>query len=275
MLGAQPASVLQDQISKPSTEAELQVNGTLNIAQRQAALASSSGAPAQAASELLEENAGSGDPHVEQWLPENVESLSRQLEQPLSNASLPRAEPLEARLSVLSQAIAQNNLNTARVASPVLPQVPGAALNLQQPGWAEGAVDKVMWMSSQNLKSAEIELNPAELGRLEVRISLNQEQTQITFASANANVRDALETQLHRLREMFNQQGMTQLDVNVSDQSPEPRLAGAGRGAGVVQRPDATMRKPDPLLLQEKPVSVGEVRSQPGRIGLGLVDYYA
>ena len=157
VLGAQPASVLQDQISKPSTEAELQVNGTLNIAQRQAALASSSGVPAQAASELLEENAGS-DPHVEQWLPENVESLSRQLEQPLSNASLPRAEPLEARLSVLSQAITQNNLNTARVASPVLPQVPGAALNLQQPGWAEGAVDKVMWMSSQNLKSAEITL---------------------------------------------------------------------------------------------------------------------
>src|SRR5690606_35130049 len=70
VLGAQPASVLQDQISKPSTEAELQVNGTLNVAQRQAALASSSGAPAQAASELLEENAGS-DPHVEQWLPEN------------------------------------------------------------------------------------------------------------------------------------------------------------------------------------------------------------
>ena len=269
VLGAQPASVLQDQISKPSTEAELQVNGTLNVAQRQAALASSSGAPAQAASELLEENAGS-DPHVEQWLPENVESLSRQLEQPLSNASLPRAEPLEARLSVLSQAIAQNNLNTARVASPVLPQVPGAALNLQQPGWAEGAVDKVMWMSSQNLKSAEIELNPAELGRLEVRISLNQEQTQITFASANANVRDALETQLHRLREMFNQQGMTQLDVNVSDQSPGRGWQGQGeegRGA-TAGRKD---READPLLLQ----GVSEVHSQPGRIGLGLVDYYA
>ena len=90
---------------------------------------------------------------------------------------------------------------------------------MQQGGWSEAVVDRVMLMSSQNLKSAEIQLDPAELGRLEVRISVNQEQSQVTFASPHAGVRDALDSQMHRLREMFAQQGMNLMDVNVSDQS--------------------------------------------------------
>ncbi|MGV8501895.1 flagellar hook-length control protein FliK, partial [Pseudomonas aeruginosa] len=48
---------------------------------------------------------------------------------------------------------------------------------------------------------------------------MTADQTQVTFASPNAGVRDALESQMHRLRDMFSQQGMNQLDVNVSDQS--------------------------------------------------------
>src|SRR5690606_29135511 len=106
---------------------------------------------------------------------------------------------------------------STQAARPVV--VPGQPLPMQQGVLSEAVVDRVMWMSSQNLKSAEIQLDPAELGRLEVRIQMSQDQTQVTFASPHANVRDALEGQLHRLRELFAQQGMDLLDVNVSDQS--------------------------------------------------------
>ena len=37
--------------------------------------------------------------------------------------------------------------------------------------------------------------------------------------SAHPSVREALDGQIHRLRDMFAQQGMGQVDVNVSDQS--------------------------------------------------------
>ena len=47
---------------------------------------------------------------------------------------------------------------------------------MQQAGWSEAVVDRVMWLSSQNLKSAEIQLDPAELGRMEVRIDLTKDQ---------------------------------------------------------------------------------------------------
>ncbi len=180
-----------------------------------------------------------------------------------------RNELLATRLSALSQAIGQQAAQVQR--APAL--VPGQPLAMNQGGWSEAVVDRVMWLSSQNLKSAEIQLDPQELGRLEVRVHMTQDQTQVTFASPHANVRDALEGQMHRLRELFAQQGMNQLDVNVSDQSlsrgwqgqggdGERRGSGGRGGIGVGSD-------------EEVSVSLSEVRPASAGGGRGLVDFYA
>lgn len=117
-----------------------------------------------------------------------------------------------ARNETLMRAESVQQANAAR-------QVPGQPLAMNQPGWSKELTDKVMWMSSQNLKSAEIKLNPAELGRLDIRVQVNSDQTQITFTSAHAGVRESLESQSFRLRELMAQQGMQDVDVNVADQS--------------------------------------------------------
>jgi flagellar hook-length control protein FliK len=87
-----------------------------------------------------------------------------------------------------------------------------------RPGWSEAVTDKVMWMSAQNIASAEIHLSPADLGPLSIRISSHQDQTSVYFTSAHASVRDALDQSLPRLREMFSGQGIQLLDVGVGDQ---------------------------------------------------------
>lgn len=177
-----------------------------------------------------------------------------------------RAEAVANKLSALSQAIGQQNTVNQR-----LPLVPGLPVQMNHAGMSEAVVDRVMWLSSQSLKSAEIQLDPAELGRLEVRIELNKDQAaQVTFVSPNANVRDQLEGQAHRLREMFAQQGMSQLDVNVSDQSARGSQSGAdegrrqGGGRGLADSGD------DEVLM-----GVSEIRSPAGAAPRGLVDYYA
>lgn len=152
-------------------------------------------------------------------------------------------------------------------ASQTVRQLPGAAVAMQQPGWSQQVADKVMWMSSQNLQSAEIKLDPAELGRLDVKITISQEHTQITFNSAHAGVRDSLESQMHRLREMFAQQGMQDVDVNVADQSQAQQ--------------DSRERAANQQLLEgdvenhdDHAQHVTSIREQhDGR--LGMVDYYA
>ncbi|MBD9416527.1 flagellar hook-length control protein FliK [Pseudomonas sp. PDM16] len=178
-----------------------------------------------------------------------------------------RAETFANKLNVLSQAINQQH-NVQR-----LPLAPGQPVQVNHPGMSEAVVDKVMWLSSQNLKSAEIQLDPAELGRLEVRIELNKDQAaQVTFISANANVRDQLEGQAHRLRELFSQQGMNQLDVNVSDQS----LARGSQGGGEEAQRRSSGRGMGGSGDDEVLAGVSEIRSPAGGAApRGLVDYYA
>ncbi len=188
----------------------------------------------------------------------------------LESKAEPRGEPFAAKLNGLTQAMAQQALTNR----PVNGTVPGQPVAMQQNGWSEAVVDRVMWMSSQNLKSAEIQLDPAELGRLDVRIHMTADQTQVTFASPNAGVRDALESQMHRLRDMFSQQGMNQLDVNVSDQSlargwqgQQQGEGGSARGRGLAGEASGD---------EETLAGVSEIRSRPGASAArGLVDYYA
>ncbi|MBB3101834.1 flagellar hook-length control protein FliK [Azomonas macrocytogenes] len=150
--------------------------------------------------------------------------------------------------------------------------IPGPPLAMQQPGWSEGAVERVMWMSSQNLKSADIQLDPAELGRMEVRIELDKDQVQVTFASPHAGVREVVEGQAQRLRDMFNQQGMQLLDVNVSDQS----LARGWQGEqGSERQQGGSVLAGSVADGEELVIGSAEIASGRSETGHGLVDYYA
>ncbi|GAB5336413.1 MAG: flagellar hook-length control protein FliK [Pseudomonas fluorescens] len=124
-----------------------------------------------------------------------------------------RVDDFANRLAALTQAATPKTANA-------LPPVANAPLAMHQSGWTEEVVNRVMYLSSANLKSAEIQLQPAELGRLDIKVNMTaDQQAQVTFMSGHAVVREALESQSGRLREMFAQQGMGQVDVNVSDQS--------------------------------------------------------
>ncbi len=128
-------------------------------------------------------------------------------------ASDTRIDDFANRLAALTQAATPKTANA-------LPPVANAPLAMHQSGWTDEIVNRVMYLSSANLKSAEIQLQPAELGRLDIKVNMTaDQQAQVNFMSAHPVVREALESQSGRLREMFAQQGMGQVDVNVSDQS--------------------------------------------------------
>ncbi|MBX8508311.1 flagellar hook-length control protein FliK [Pseudomonas cichorii] len=142
-----------------------------------------------------------------------------------------RVDNFAERLAALSQAA--QPAKTAAAPTPLINQ----PLAMNQSGWSEGIVDRVMYLSSQNLKSAEIKLEPAELGRLDIRVNMApDQQTQVTFMSAHLGVREALENQMSRLRESFVQQGLGQVDVNVSDQSQQQAQQQAQEQASRAQR---------------------------------------
>lgn len=186
----------------------------------------------------------------------------------LKNASSDtRVDDFANRLAALTQAATPKTANA-------LPPVTNAPLAMHQSGWTEEVVNRVMYLSSANLKSAEIQLQPAELGRLDIKVNMTaDQQAQVNFISGHAVVREALESQSGRLREMFAQQGMGQVDVNVSDQSrgqDQQQQQSQARGiSGSGRRADNGDAG--------GPVDVAEVAAPVSQsvIGSSAVDYYA
>ncbi len=88
-----------------------------------------------------------------------------------------------------------------------------------QPQWSQAVGEKVLWLAAQNVSSAEINLHPKDLGPIQVRVSVNQEQTTVNFTSHHAVVREVLDQNLNRLRDMFSEQGLNLVNVDVSDKS--------------------------------------------------------
>lgn len=179
-----------------------------------------------------------------------------------SASSDTRVDDFANRLAALTQAAVPKTTNALPVNQP---------LAMHQSGWSEEVVNRVMYLSSANLKSADIQLEPAELGRLDIRVNIAADQSaQVNFVSGHAGVREALDSQMHRLREMLAQQGMGQVDVNVSDQQRnwqgqqgQEQQARSGSGG---QRLDS--------LVDDEPVEVAAVAPSVV-LGSSAVDYYA
>ncbi|MBP5956817.1 flagellar hook-length control protein FliK [Pseudomonas anatoliensis] len=181
-----------------------------------------------------------------------------------------RVDDFANRLAALTQAATPKTANAVPVNQPIA---------MHQSGWTEEVVNRVMYLSSVNLKAADIQLQPAELGRLDIRVNMvPDQQTQVTFMSAHPSVREALDGQMHRLREMFNQQGMGQVDVNVSDQNrgwqgqqgqEQAQQGQSGRTNAGGGRLDSADEELAAAAVAEAAVQTTSV------IGTSAVDYYA
>ena len=90
---------------------------------------------------------------------------------------------------------------------------------LSHPQWNEDLGERIVWMNSRGISSAEIRMNPEHMGPITVRIDMNQDQATIAFTAQNTVVRDALEASLPKLREMLSAQQVNLADVSVSQQS--------------------------------------------------------
>lgn len=95
----------------------------------------------------------------------------------------------------------------------------GIPVTVGQPQWNQAVGEKVLWLAAQNVSTAEIRLDPPDLGTMHVKVTVNQDQASVTFTSPHPVVREALDQQLNRLREMFSEQGLNLVNVDVSDHS--------------------------------------------------------
>lgn len=139
-----------------------------------------------------------------------------------------------------------------------------AGARFGEQNWAPNMAQRISWMANQQVGRADIQLDPPELGALHIRLSIQNDQASVSFTSPHAQVRDALEQQMPRLREMLEESGLQLEQSDVSDQSASQNSEqfaeeGSGAGGSVSDRDE---ERPSTNLMAEN-------------ANLSLVDYYA
>jgi flagellar hook-length control protein FliK len=94
-------------------------------------------------------------------------------------------------------------------------------ISLFRKDFTEAVKDKVMLMISQKLQRFDITLDPPELGNMQVRVNLQGEQAVVSFIVQSQQTKDALEQNMHKLRESLAEQGINVGDANVEQQSQQ------------------------------------------------------
>jgi flagellar hook-length control protein FliK len=131
-------------------------------------------------------------------------------------------------------------LNTIAMHSAIAPAVsntssPTSTTNINTPftqtAWADEFSQKVTWIASQHMQSAELHLNPPQLGPLNVVLKLHGDQATATFTSPHAAVREAIEQAMPKLREMLADSGITLGNAMVADQPAYKQQDGSSQQA--------------------------------------------
>ncbi len=117
-------------------------------------------------------------------------------------------------------ALAALPAQASNVANQNLPIQLAVNTPLTHNAWADEFSQKITWVATQHGQSAELHLNPPQLGPLDVLIKVNGDQATALFTSPHAVVRDAIEQALPKLREMLADNGIMLGNATVSDQSP-------------------------------------------------------
>lgn len=196
--------------------------------------------------------------------------------QPARQAAGPDAQSMPAEMAAppagpQMPAAAAEHANPAGIAHAAAPLVHAAAAaeapsiaHVDTPvggrGWDAEVGQKIVLLVSRQESRAELTLTPPQLGRVEVSITVNGDQTSAAFVSASPAAREALEQALPRLREILAEAGITlgQASVNAESArqdgngtSGERRASdGSGRGAGTANAaaPAQWLRRSEGLI---------------------------
>lgn len=168
----------------------------------------------------------------------------------------------EAAQTAASQQSTQSAFETARQAQQ--------AVDILGTNAPEQLRERVAVMFNTRTQAAEIRLDPPDLGRLNIRLSLNQDQAAaVSFQVSNGQAREALEQSLPRLREMLAEQGIQLADANVSEQRQGQAEHQHSAGGGTQERGLADGN----YNTDGEDIGVIEVAASTGQ-STGRVDYF-
>lgn len=132
--------------------------------------------------------------------------------------------------------------------APTVPQAAQLHVNatVGSAAWGAELGQKVVWMIGEKQHVAELHVNPPDLGPLDIKLTISDNNTTAVFTSPHGAVRDAVESALPRLREVLAESGIQLGNASVTSDTPQDGAAFAAqqeqarRGNGTPQAADST-----------------------------------
>jgi len=100
-------------------------------------------------------------------------------------------------------------------------QLQQETISIFRKDFADAVKDKVLITINQKLQQFDITLDPPEFGNMQVRVNLQGEQASVNFVVQNQQAKEALEQNMHKLRDMLSEQGVDVGGANVEQQDQQ------------------------------------------------------
>lgn len=132
----------------------------------------------------------------------------------------------------------------------------GQKLNLIQPEASTQLKERMLMMVKDKVHTAEIRLDPSELGSMQIKINLQQDQMSVQFMVQQGSAKELMEQQMPKLKELLQQQGIELSQGSVQQQSQSSAGQEGGRRSasapGTAESQDGMDELPDAPLARSK-----------------------
>lgn len=165
------------------------------------------------------------------------------------------ASVISSPSTTTSSSTATHSMDASVIGKPFLP--------LFSPQFAELLGQQTLSMSQRKIDSAEIRLDPPDMGPMEIKVSQSEGEIKVHFIVQQAQTREQVENAINRLREMFDASQLQLADVTVEHRDRQSQQ----------EKADGGMAKAGNVANSEN--LVAEARHTTGTLADRLFDAYA
>ncbi|MES3041093.1 MAG: flagellar hook-length control protein FliK [Pseudomonadota bacterium] len=122
--------------------------------------------------------------------------------------------PMDAAKSLTPAGSFAQQLSSPQSSTPVLTTLLPHAL--QDPAWSEAFGQRIAMLAQQGTQSATLQLNPPDLGPIQVRIAMSEHGARVEFNTLQQTTSDLIETAMPRLAAALEHQGLRLDDSRVN-----------------------------------------------------------
>jgi flagellar hook-length control protein FliK len=178
---------------------------------------------------------------------------------PLPSSTLPASQPPDFVLAATAAEFAAASAPQPSVAAVMPPAPTGAtphaaasapmppaappALDLLATDWTATLGEHIAWSAAQGDGEAQVELHPAELGSLTIRVETQGDQARVSIVAAEPAARELLQQSLPLLRDLMNAQGLNLARAQVERPSSSRGQADGGASDGRSSPTSTPMRR--------------------------------